>query len=147
MKVIIRKKYEKLGEIGDIVKVADGYARNFLIPRKIVMQPTKGNLRILEEEKKQSELRVGKEQAIAQETAAALAKLSLTIPMKVGDEDRVFGSVTSQNIAELLKEKGFDIDKKKILLEEPIKALGIYPVKVRVQPEVDSEVKVWVVRE
>ncbi len=147
MKVLLREHHDTLGEVGTVVTVADGYARNFLIPRKIAMPVTKGNLRVIEEEKKQQELRRNKEKAAAQELAAAIAKLSLTVPMKVGEEDRVFGSVTPQQIAELLKEKGYEIDRKKILLDEPIKALGIYPVKIKIQPDVDTEVKVWVVRE
>lgn len=147
MKVILRQKFEKLGEIGAVVKVADGYARNFLIPRKIAMPLTKGNVRVLEEEVKQTEVRKDKERNTAKELAVSLGKLSLTKVMQVGDEDRVFGSVTSQDVAELLKEKGFDIDKKKILLDEPIKALGIYPVKIKLYPEVEAEVKIWVVKE
>ena len=147
MKVLLRQNHDKLGEIGSVVSVADGYARNYLIPKSIAMPVTKGNLRVIEEEKKQQDLRKNKEKAASQELAAGIAKLSLTVPMKVGEEDRVFGSVTAQQIAELLKEKGYDIDRKKILLEEPIKALGIYPVKIKIQPDVETEVKVWVVRE
>lgn len=147
MNVILRQKFEKLGEIGAVVKVADGFGRNFLIPRKIAMPLSKGNLRVLEEEIKHADLRKDKERNTAKELAGALGKLSLTKVMQVGEEDRIFGSVTSQDIAELLKEKGYDIDKKKILLDEPIKALGIYPVKIRLYPEVEAEVKIWVVKE
>lgn len=147
MNVILRQKFEKLGEIGAVVKVADGFGRNFLIPRKIAMPLNKGNLRVLEEEIKQADLRKDKERNAAKELAVALGKLSLTKVMQVGEEDRIFGSVTSQDIAELLKEKGYDIDKKKILLDEPIKALGIYPVKIRLYPEVEAEIKIWVVKE
>ena len=147
MQVILRKEHENLGQVGSVVNVADGYARNYLIPKKIAMRLTKSNLQVLEEEKKQSEVRKDKELNTAQELAATLAKLSLTVPMKVGEEDRVFGSVTAQHISDLLKEKDYEIDRKKILLDEPIKALGIYPVKIRIHTDVETEVKVWVVRE
>ncbi|RKY89043.1 50S ribosomal protein L9 [candidate division KSB1 bacterium] len=147
MKVILNKDVENLGSFGDIIEVKDGYARNFLIPRKIVMPLTKGNLKILEEEKKRENAKKDKDRKIAQELAQKLEKVSITAQVTVGEEDRVFGSVTPQTISNLLKEKGFDIDKKKILLDEPIKALGIYTVKLKLHPEVEGKIKVWVVKE
>ncbi len=147
MKVILRKEMEKLGQVGTVVEVRDGYARNFLIPKGIAYAATEGNVRALEEEKKQEERRSSKELKAAQHLGGELEKLSLTVPMKVGEDEKLFGSVTSQMIADLIKEKGFDLDKRVIELPEPIKALGIYNVDVRLHPNVTSKVKVWVVRE
>ena len=147
MKVILKQEVEKLGSPGDVVEVRDGYARNYLIPRGLAMPATPGNLRILEEEKKRAELRANREKRAAQRLAEKLNSVSVTATVSVGEEDRVFGAVTSQTIADLLKEKGFEIDRRKILLEEPLKALGIYDVPIRLHPEVEAKVKVWVVRE
>ena len=147
MKVILRETHEKLGEAGSIVNVAKGYARNFLIPKKIALEYSKSSLKILEEEKKIKEVRKNKEKRVAEQLGIQLNKVSLTASVRVGEEDRVFGTVTTQDIANLLKEKGFDIDKKKILLENPIKALGIYTIKIKLHSEVETSVKLWVVKE
>jgi len=147
MKIILRKEHEKLGQIGSIVEVKDGYARNYLIPRGIAYPANAGNTRALEEEKKQAVRRSSKEVKTNEHLAANLDKVSLTIPAKVGEDDKLFGSVTSQMIADALKEKGFSIDKRIIDLEEPIKALGIYTVNVKLHQSVVGKVKVWVVRE
>ncbi len=147
MKVILRKDHDKLGKIGELVDVKDGYARNYLIPMKVAFAATSGNMRALEEEKRQSAQRQAKEVKSSQKLAVELEKLSLTIQMKVGEDEKLFGSVTSQMIADALKEKGFEIDKRIIDLEEPIKALGIYTVPVKLHSEAVGKVKVWVVRE
>ncbi|MDX1701053.1 MAG: 50S ribosomal protein L9 [Melioribacteraceae bacterium] len=147
MKVILRKNYDQLGKIGDLVEVKDGYARNFLLPRQIAYIATKGNIRALEEEKQQLAKREVKELEAAKETATELENVSITIPVKVGEEDKIFGSVTSQMIADALKEKNYNIDKRKIDLEEPIKALGIYSVNIKLHNDVNAVVKTWVVRE
>ena len=147
MKVILRKEHEKLGQIGALVEVKDGYARNFLIPRGIAYPATDGSMRALTEEKKQSERRLSKETKASEKLAAELEKVSITLQMKVGEDEKLFGSVTSQMIADALKEKGFDLDKRIIELEEPIKALGIYNVSVKLHQNVTGKVKVWVVRE
>lgn len=147
MKVILRQDYSNLGKVGDVVEVKSGYARNFLIPRRIAYIATPGNLRALEEDKKQQLLREKKSVRLAQKLGAELEKVSLTIPMKVGEDEKLFGSVTSQMVADALKEKGFTVDKRVIEIEEPIKALGIYTVSVRLHAEVTSKLKVWVVRE
>jgi len=147
MKVILRKNFSQLGKIGDVVVVKDGYARNFLIPRQIAYTATAGNLRALEEEKIQMAKKESKELEQAQALVAELEKLSVTIPVKVGEEDKIFGTVTTQMISDALKEKGYDIDKRKIEITEPIKALGIYSVNVKLHPEVNAVVKTWVVRE
>jgi large subunit ribosomal protein L9 len=147
MKVILRKEHEKLGQIGALVDVKDGYARNFLIPRGLAYAATEGSVRALEEEKKQAEQRVAKELKGSEKLASELEKVSITLQMKVGEEEKLFGSVTSQMVADALKEKGFALDKRIIDLEEPIKALGIYNVPIKLHPSVTAKVKVWVVRE
>lgn len=147
MKVILRKNFDQLGKVGEIVNVKDGYARNYLIPRQIAYQATAGNIRALEEEKKQILKKEAKELEAAQRFAAELEKVSITIPVTVGEEDKIFGSVTNQMIADALKEKGHDIDKRKIDITEPIKSLGIYSVSIKLHPSVSAIVKTWVVRE
>ncbi|NMB81206.1 MAG: 50S ribosomal protein L9 [Ignavibacteria bacterium] len=147
MKVILRKNFDQLGKVGDVVNVKDGYARNYLIPRQIAYQATAGNIRALEEEKKQILKKEAKELESAQKLASELEKISITIPVKVGEEDKIFGSVTHQMIADAIKEKGFEIDKLKIDITETIKALGIYTISVKLHPSVTASVKTWVVRE
>jgi large subunit ribosomal protein L9 len=147
MKIILRQDHDKLGKIGDIVEVKDGYARNYLLPRKIAYLATKGSLNTLEEEKRQNALRVEKELHQAEKLAADIEKLSITLKVKVGEDEKLFGSVTSQMIADALKEKGISMDKRIIELDEPIKALGIYTVNVKLHTNVSGKVKVWVVRE
>jgi large subunit ribosomal protein L9 len=147
MKLILRKDHERLGQIGSIVDVKDGYARNYLIPRGIAFPADDGHMRALEEEKKQAERRSTKELKSSQKLAEELEKISITLKMKVGEDEKLFGAVTSQMIAEALNEKGFELDKRIIELEEPIKALGIYTVPVKLHQTVEGKVKVWVVRE
>lgn len=147
MKVILRKNFDQLGKIGDLVEVKNGYARNYLLPRQIAYIATKGNIRALEEEKLQVAKKEVKELDAAKVLSTELENVSITIPVKVGEEDKIFGSVTSQNISDALKEKSYDIDKRKIDLEEPIKALGIYSVNIKLHSEVTAVVKTWVVRE
>ncbi len=147
MKIILKEDVDRLGKRGDIITVKDGYARNYLIPRKLGLLATPGNLRIFEEEKKQLGVRENKSHRLADQVARKLKSVSITATVAVGDEDRVFGSVTAQTISTLLKEKGFDVDKKKIVLEEPIKALGVYTVPIKLHHDVQGKVKVWVVKE
>lgn len=147
MKVILRQNHEPLGKIGEIVEVKEGYARNFLIPHKIAYVALKGNIRALEEEKKLVAKKTEQELKAAEELAIELEKVSVTIPVQVGEEDKIFGSVTTQMIADALKEKNYDIDKRKIEIEESIKTLGIYGVNVKLHPSVSAKIKVWVVRE
>ena len=147
MKVILRQNYNKLGNIGDVVDVKDGFARNYLIPRSIAFRATEGNLKALEQEKKQLARKEEKVIQDSEKLAAQLGSVSLTITMKVGEDDKLFGAVTSQMISESLTEKGYTIDKRIIELEEPIKTLGIFEVPVRLHAKVSAKVKVWVVRE
>ena len=147
MKLILRQDFESLGKIGDLIDVKDGYARNYLIPRNIAYLATESSLRMLEEEKKQSAKRLEKEKKEAEGLAGELAKLSITIKMKVGEDEKLFGSVTSQMIADAVAEKGMTLDKRNIELEDSIKSLGIYDVPVRLKGGVNATLKVWVVRE
>ncbi len=147
MKVILRRDYESLGKIGEVVDVKDGFARNFLLPRKIAYTALKGNLASLEEEKKNFAKKIEMEKKSAEAQAVELEKVSVTIPVQVGEEDKIFGTVTTQMIADALKEKGFDIDKRRIEVAETIKSLGIYEVSVKLHSNVDAKIKVWVVRE
>lgn len=147
MKVILRQNFEQLGQLGDVVEVKEGYARNYLIPKKIAYPATPGYLKTLEEEKKQVTRRQQKELRTAEKLATDLEKVSLTIPMKVGEEDKLFGAVTPQLIAEHLAEKGFEVDKRKIEVGDHIKALGVYSVDVKLHTNVIAKVKVWVVKE
>jgi large subunit ribosomal protein L9 len=147
MKVILRQDFETLGKIGEVVDVKNGYARNYLFPRGLAYAALKGNIRALDEEKKSVEKHNLKELKAAENFATELETVSVTIPVQVGEEDKIFGTVTTQMIAEALKEKGHDIDKRKIEIEEPIKSLGIYGVSLKLHPSVSAKIKVWVVRE
>jgi len=147
MKIILRQDVEKLGEAGELVDVKPGYFRNYLHPRDMAMRATESNRKIFEEERRMQQVRENKAKFDAQKLADKLANVSLNAPVQVGEEDKVFGSVTSQDIAKLLDEQGFEIDKKDIQLDEPIKALGIYTVPVKLHKEITGEVKVWVIKE
>ncbi|MDQ7066159.1 MAG: 50S ribosomal protein L9 [candidate division KSB1 bacterium] len=147
MKVILKQKYETLGDVGEIVNVKDGYARNFLIPKGIALEANKRNLKIIEQEKKRLQAIENRIRREAEQLAEKLSSVSVTAEVQVGEEDRVFGAVTSQDIAELLKNKGFDIDRRKILMEEPLKALGVYEVPIKLHPDVEAKIKVWVVKQ
>jgi large subunit ribosomal protein L9 len=147
MKIILRKEHDKLGAAGAVVDVKDGYARNYLIPRGIAYPADAGSMRALEEEKRQQSRRDSRALHASEKVAHELEKISLTIKMKVGEDEKLFGSVTSQMIAEALKEKGFEVDKRIIELEEPIKALGIYTVDVKLHQNTTGKLKVWVVHE
>ena len=147
MKVILRKDFETLGKVGEVITVKDGYARNYLIPQKIAYTALEGNVRALEEEKKSLLVKADQELTTAEILATELEKVSVTIPVQVGEEEKIFGSVTTQMISDVLKEKGYEIDKRKIDMDEQIKALGIYEVNIKLHPSVSTIVKVWVVRE
>jgi large subunit ribosomal protein L9 len=147
MKIILREDVEALGSAGEITTVKDGYARNFLIPRNLAYPATKSYLKVYEEEQRLRNKREARATAQAEQLAAKLTNLSLETTVQVGEDDKVFGAVTSADIAQLLADKGYEIDKRDILLEEPLKALGIYNVPVKVAPEIKAEVKVWVIKE
>jgi large subunit ribosomal protein L9 len=147
MKVLLREDYKGLGETGKVVKVKDGFARNFLIPQGIAFIATKENQKRYENDLKQKSWRLERDKHNAEELAKKLENVSCTISVQVGEEDKLFGSVTAQNIADVLAEQGFKFEKRKILLEEPIKTLGIYSVPIKLHTDVSANVKVWVVKE
>lgn len=147
MKIILLEDVEKLGQAGEVVQVAGGFAQNFLIPQRQALVATDANVAQFESWRKQHEAAAEREQRTAKIQAKALEKDSLTTVVRVGEEDRLFGSVTTQNISDLLKEKGYEIDRREIDLEEPIRSLGVYNVDVRLHPEVKATVKLWVVKE
>lgn len=147
MKVILTQDLEKLGSAGDVVDVKPGYARNYLLPRQMALVASKGNQANFEEVRARHVAGRAREQKEAEKKSEDLGKASVTVPVPVGEEDRIFGSVTSQQIADLLNEQGLDVDRRSIQLDEPIRALGVYDVPVRLHPEVEATVKVWVVKE
>lgn len=147
MKLILKKEHQKLGNAGDTVNVKDGYAMNYLIPQGIAVKATAGQLRALEEVRRQQEGKVKKQIADSEKLAAELEKVELRIKMKAGEEDRIFGSVTGQTISEALAEKGLTVDKKFIELEEPIRHLGIFTVNVKFHNNVRGSVKIAVEKE
>ena len=147
MKVILREDVEKLGKAGEIVRVADGYGRNFLIPRKLAVPADLRNLRALEHERKGIEARARKARKAAEDTAAKLAALVLTIPAKAGEEGKLFGAVTSRDIVQALAAAGIEVDRKTVQLADPIKQTGEYRVAVRLAAGVSPEVLVTVVAE
>jgi len=146
MKVILREDNEKLGKIGDIVDVKRGYAINYLLPNGLALMANERNLNILQEEQKQKRLKQDKDLHDAEKLKFELEKVSCTASVQVGEEDKVFGSVTAQEIVNLLSEKGYEIDKKKVMLQEPIKALGIYDVPIKLHTNVEATIKLWVVK-
>lgn len=147
MKVILKSDVERLGKVGDVVTVAPGYARNFLMPRELAFEATERNLARVEVEKKRYVKVQAKSRLEAEALAAKLGALSLTIRQAAGESDKLFGTVTTMDIAAALEKEGYAIDKRQITVEEPIKTLGIYTVPVKLAPEVTAALKVWVVRE
>ena len=146
MKVILMKDVDRLGKAGQVVSVANGYARNFLIPNNRAKVATPGNMKILEVLKKKESAEETKRVEAARALANRISNLSLTISVQAGEEEKLFGSVTGDIIADALKEEGIEIDKKDITLDEPIKKLGVYQVAVKVHPEVKASVRLWIVK-
>ncbi len=147
MKIILRTDIENIGTRGDTIKVKPGYARNFLIPKGFAYLATKGNQARFNQEKKVSEAKEAKELSGLQDFAKKLSKITITAQVKVGEEEKVFGSVTSITIHDLLSDQGFVVDKKNIILDDPIKALGSYKIPVKLHPKVETQIKLWVVKE
>lgn len=147
MEIILKKDTPSLGRMGSVVRVADGYARNYLIPQGVGIEATAKNLKLLQREIKIWEKRAQLQKEEAQKLAMEIEKLSLSFAKKAGEEDRLFGSVTSIDIEEGLKKNGFQIERKKIHLGEPIKALGVFTVPVKLHAEVTANLKVLVVKE
>jgi large subunit ribosomal protein L9 len=144
MEVILREDVESLGRRGEVVKVKSGYGRNFLLPQGLAMPVTEANRVLIARERKAYEARMAKEKVECEGLAERLGALRFIAPRKVGESDLLYGSVTSGDLAEFLAEKGIEIDKRKIQLDEPIKRLGDYEVKIKLHPEVVATVKVTV---
>jgi large subunit ribosomal protein L9 len=147
MKIILMEDHPRLGKTGSVVEVAAGYARNYMLPRGKALPNTEHNRRLMEGVKTKRLAEEARRHEAALELAAKLSGVSLTITMAAGEEDKLFGSVTSGDIAEALAAEGYEFDRKQVVLEEPIKKLGIFPVPVKLSPEVTAEVKLWVVKE
>jgi large subunit ribosomal protein L9 len=147
MEVILREHVDNLGRRGDVVKVAAGYARNYLLPRKLALAVNENNKRQIEREKKLAETRDAEEKSQADAIAQRIAQLEIEIARRVGENDTLYGSVTSADIAHALQGKGFDVDKRKILLHDPLKALGETMVPVKIHRDVTAQLKVKVVAE
>jgi large subunit ribosomal protein L9 len=147
MEVILREDVAALGRRGEVVKVAEGYGRNYLLPRRLAMAVTEANKAMIAKERKAHEARVAKEKAECESLASRIGGLRFVAPRKVGENDVLYGSVTSGDIAEFLKAKGVEIDKRKVLLDEPIKHLGDHEVKIKLHPEVVATLKLLVSKE
>jgi large subunit ribosomal protein L9 len=147
MEVILREDIDKLGNRGEVVKVASGYARNFLIPKRLAVAATDSNKKIVEQERQAHLRKEAKQQGEAQDLAKLLNGVSVTIAQKAGENDQLFGSVTSKDVADALAAKNFTIDRRKIQLDEPIKQLGEYKIPVRLHREVTAEITVVVAKE
>ena len=145
MKVILTEDHDTLGLRGDVVEVKNGYGRNFLVPRQLAVIASKSNVKRYTEERRQQEHKLEARRAKDAELAAKLEGVEITIAMQTGEEDRIFGTVTTQQIAEGLEAQGLPVDRRKITISEEIKTVGVYPATVRVSPEHTAEVKVKVV--
>jgi large subunit ribosomal protein L9 len=146
VKVILLENIDRLGKVGDVVTVREGYGRNFLIPNNKAKLATSGNMKSLEAIKRKESIEIGKQIEAAKALANKIANLSLTISAQAGDEEKLFGSVTADTISDALKDEGIVIDKKEIVIEEPIKKLGVYQVTVKVHPEVKASLRLWIVK-
>jgi len=147
MEVILREHMPNLGRIGEIVTVKNGYARNYLIPHGLAYEATPGNKRRIESEGKHRTIRLAEQKTEADAVAARLAAVELHFTAKAGEGDKLFGSITTGDIAAQLNEKGFPVDKRAIELPAPIRMIGDYPVAIRLHPEVRAEIRVWVAKE
>ena len=147
MEVILREYVDNLGQRGDIVKVSDGYGRNYLLPKKLALLVTKGNKRHVERERHIVEAREAEKKSQAEAIASKLAVLEVVLVRRVGDTEQLYGSVTTADIADVLKDKGFEIDKRKLVLPEPLKTLGEHTIRLRLHQEVDVSLKVQINKE
>jgi large subunit ribosomal protein L9 len=144
MKVILTEDFESLGTRGTVVDVKDGYGRNYLIPRRLAVVATKGNVARYEEEQRQRAHKVEAERRTAEEIAQRLEGMEITITARVGEENRLFGTITTQQVADELAAQGFDVDRRKVTIDEEIRTTGVYPATVRVHPLYASQIKVRV---
>ncbi len=147
MEIILTQDIDALGAAGQVVRVNPGYARNYLFPKRLARPATPANLKQVAEESRREKTRIGRERVRLAKVADKLRKVSVTTAVKVGEDDKVFGSVTSQTITDLLAKQGYEFDRRDINLEEPLKALGQYDVEVKLGHGISGTIKVWVVRE
>jgi len=147
MEVILREHVDNLGKRGEVVKVAPGYARNFLLPRKLALPVNDGNRKLIERERKLAETREAEERGTAEALASRIEQIELSIARRVGETEQLYGSVTSADLAEALSSQGLDVDRRKIQLAEPLKALGATTVPVKLHREVTAQLKVNVVKQ
>ena len=147
MKVILTQAIDRLGRAGDCVNVKDGYARNYLFPKNLAKEATAGNIKSMESLKKQQTAEDEKRLKEAQALAEKMAALSITIGAKAGEEEKLFGAVTAEMISKALEAERISVDRKDIVLDEPIKKLGVYQVNVKLHPEVKAALRVWIVKE
>ncbi len=147
MEIILRQAVENLGKPGDVVKVKPGYGRNYLLPHGLAYEATPGNLKRIQQERDRLDAAENERRGAAQGIAEKLEQVSLTFSARVGDEGKLFGSVTAADVAQQLEAQGFHIEKRQIDLHEPIKALGVYRVPVRLHADVKPEVRVWVIKQ
>ena len=146
MEVILRQAVESLGKPGDVVKVSNGYARNYLLPHGVAFEATPGNLKRIQQERDRLEAAENERRAAAQALAEKFEQVQLTFSARVGEEGKLFGSVTSADVAQQLESQGFHIEKRQIDLHEPIKALGVYRIPIRLHADVKPEIRVWVIK-
>jgi len=146
MKVILREDIPALGEAGDMIEVKSGYGRNYLFPRNLAIPATKANVRAIDEVKKQKQLQERKRLREAETIREKIEKLSLSVEVLVGEEDKLYGSVTNADIAELLHNEGIFIDKRAIELEVPIKVLGVYTIPIKVDKNITAQLRLWVIK-
>lgn len=147
MLVILRENVENLGRIGDLVNVSPGFARNYLLPRKLVAVADAANVKMIENQRKVLEKKRLAARAVSEELAKKISDQSVTIARKVGENDKLFGSVTQSDIADALKKTGLDVEKRMVILEHPIKALGVHTVTIKFDADVTASVKVWITKE
>ena len=147
MEVILRQSVEKLGHPGDVVKVSNGYARNYLLPRGIAVIATEGNKKQIEAQRQRLEAAEDARREQAKDQASTFEQVSLTFSARVGEEGKLFGSVTSADIVQQLEALGHKVEKRQVDLHEPIKALGVYRVPIRLHADVKPEIKVWVIKQ
>jgi large subunit ribosomal protein L9 len=146
MNIILMENVEKLGQVGDVVKVKDGYARNYLLPRQLGVPATTGNVKRIEKEKAKRLAAWEEEKKAAQQKADILSKVSLTIAVEVNDQEKLYGAVSDTEILEALEAEGHKVDKKALVLEKPVDDLGIFDVGVKFHPQVIAKVRLWVTK-
>jgi len=146
MKVILKEDVKGLGKLGEIVEVSNGYSRNFLLPQKKAVEATAHNIKTVEHKKKELEEKMKQNLHEVEALSKKMSELSVTVARQVGEGEKMFGSVTNADIAEAIGKEGITVDKHQIILEKPIKELGLFHIPVKLHPEISAEIKVWIVK-